>query len=238
VIWSQNHSDGFHRFGFKITRTVFTGLASKPVAMVCEWFGLKTTRTVFTGLASKPVATVCEWFGLKTTRTVFTGLASKPVSTVSSGLASKPLATVFSGLVSEPVTTVFAGLISNPVATVYGGLVSKPTATVFSSSFSKLVVAVSPGLASKPAVGFLVEPQKQGGGGFSDLGIKTGSFNLVIWVSKSPRRFLSLGLKTMWGFGLSVAPQNRRREDGADTHRDLAACFVWKQVWLGVPSLA
>jgi hypothetical protein len=26
--------------------------------MVCEWFDLKTTRTVFAGLASKPVATV------------------------------------------------------------------------------------------------------------------------------------------------------------------------------------
>jgi hypothetical protein len=23
-----------------------------------------------------------------------------------------------------------------------------------------------------------------------------------------------------------------------DTHRDLAACFTWKQVWLGFPSLA
>jgi hypothetical protein len=61
---------------------------------------------------------------------------------------------------------------------------------------SKLVVTVSPGLASKPAVGFLVEPQNQGGGGFPGLGLKTGSSGLVIWVSKSPRRFLGLGLKT------------------------------------------
>jgi hypothetical protein len=29
-------------------------------------------------------------------------------------------------------------------------------------------------------VGFLVEPQNQGGGGFPDLGLKTGSFGLVI----------------------------------------------------------
>jgi hypothetical protein len=29
--------------------------------MVCNWFGLKTTRTVFSGLASKPVARV-SWF--------------------------------------------------------------------------------------------------------------------------------------------------------------------------------
>jgi hypothetical protein len=42
------------------------------------------------------------------------------------------------------------------------------------------VVTVSPGLASKPAVGFLVEPQNQGGGRFPDLGLKTGSSGLVI----------------------------------------------------------
>jgi hypothetical protein len=69
-------------------------------------------------------------------------------------------------------------------------------ATVFSSLASKLVVTVSPGLASKPVVGFLVEPQNQGGRGFPGLGIKTGSSGLVIWVSKSPRRFPGLGLKT------------------------------------------
>jgi hypothetical protein len=67
---------------------------------------------------------------------------------------------------------------------------------VFSSLTSKLVATVSPGLALKPAVGFLVEPRNQGGGGFSGLGLKTGSSGLVIWTSKSPRRFLGLGLKT------------------------------------------
>jgi hypothetical protein len=45
---------------------------------------------------------------------------------------------------------------------------------------SKLVATVSSGLASKPVVGFLVEPQKQGGGGFFSLGLKTGSSDLVI----------------------------------------------------------
>jgi hypothetical protein len=45
-------------------------------------------------------------------------------------------------------------------------------------------------------VGFLVEPQNQGGGGFPGLGLKTGSSGLVIWSKKSPRRFLGLGLKT------------------------------------------
>jgi hypothetical protein len=51
---------------------------------------------------------------------------------------------------------------------------------------SKLVAMISPGLTSKSAVGFFVEPQNQGGGGFSGLGLKTGSFGLVFWSSKSP----------------------------------------------------
>jgi hypothetical protein len=63
--------------------------------------------------------------------------------------------------------TVFIGLASKPAATVFAGLTSKPVAMVFYSLASKLVVTVSPGLASKLAVGFLVEPQNQGGGGFS-----------------------------------------------------------------------
>jgi hypothetical protein len=73
---------------------------------------------------------------------------------------------------------------------------------------SKQVATVSLGLASKPVVGFLVEPQNQGGGGFSGLGLKTSSYG-----------FSDLGLKitaaVSWfepqnqvGFGLSVAPQN------------------------------
>jgi hypothetical protein len=78
------------------------------------------------------------------------------------------------------------------------GLASKPTATIFISVASKLVATVFPGLASKPVVGFLVEPQNQGGSGFPDLGLKIGSSGLVIWASKSSRRFLGLGLKTKW----------------------------------------
>jgi hypothetical protein len=41
---------------------------------------------------------------------------------------------------------------------------------------SKLVAMVSPGLASKPAVGFLLKPQNQGGGGFPGLSLKIGSY--------------------------------------------------------------
>jgi hypothetical protein len=118
------------------------------------------------------MATVCEWFGLKTTRMVFVGLASKPVATVSSSLASKPAATVFSGLASRPVVTVFSSLAS------------------------KLVVTVSPGLASKPAASFLVEPQNQGGVGFSGLSLKITA--TVSWFGPQNQAY----------FGLSVAPQN------------------------------
>jgi hypothetical protein len=45
--------------------------------------------------------------------------------------------------------------------------------------------------------GFLVEPQNQGRG-FTGLGLKTGSYDLMILDSKSPRQFLSMSLKTMW----------------------------------------
>jgi hypothetical protein len=85
------------------------------------------------------------------------------------------------------VVTVFAGLASKPVATISSGLASKPAATVFTSLASKLVATVFSGLVSKQVVGFLVEPQNQGGGGFSGLGLKIGNSGLVIWASKSPR---------------------------------------------------
>jgi hypothetical protein len=71
-------------------------------------------------------------------------------------------------------------LASKPAATVSDGLTSKPTATVFSSLASKLVATVSPGLASEPTIGFLVEPQNQGGGGFSGLDLKIDSSGLLI----------------------------------------------------------
>jgi hypothetical protein len=114
----------------------------------------------------------------------------------------------------------------------------KTTLTVFSSLVSKLVATVSPSLPSKPAVGFLVEPQNQGGGGFPGLGLKTGSSGLMIWASKSPRRFFVFGLKTKQ----ILVCQLRHKTNGGrlawDTCRDLAACLTWKQVWLGFPSLA
>jgi hypothetical protein len=55
-----------------------------------------------------------------------------------------------------------------------------------SSRWFCTVVTISPGLTSKPMVGFLVKPQNQVGEGFSGLALKTGSYDLVIWISKSP----------------------------------------------------
>jgi hypothetical protein len=110
-------------------------------------------------------------------------------------------------------------------------------ATVFSSLASKLVATVSPGLALKPAAGFLVEPQNQGGGGFSGLGLKTSSSGLVIWVLKSPLLFISLGLKINQTSVCRLRYKTDVGRSARDTRRDLAACLAWKQVWLGFPSL-
>jgi hypothetical protein len=60
------------------------------------------------------------------------------------------------------------------------GLASKPLERFLADLASKLVSMVSLSFASKPAVGFLVEPQNQGGGGFPSLGLKIGSSGLVI----------------------------------------------------------
>jgi hypothetical protein len=103
---------------------------------------------------------------------------------------------------------------------------------------SKLVAMISLDLASKLVVGFLVEPQNQGGGGFPGLGPKTDSFGLVIWVSKSPRLFLNLGLKIKWA---SICRLHHKTDEGRsmqNTRRDLAACLARKYVWLGFTDLA
>jgi hypothetical protein len=68
--------------------------------------------------------------------------------------------------------------------------------------------------------------------------LKTDSSGLVIWASKSPQRFLGLGLKIMWA---SICRLHHKTDGGRpaqDSHNDLAACFICKQVWVGFPSLA
>jgi hypothetical protein len=85
-------------------------------------------------------------------------------------------------------------------------LTSKPDATVFASLASKLMAAVFPGLASKLVVGFLVEPQNQGGGGFPGLGLKTGSSDLVIWHQNHSDDFLIWASKPnmLWFVGCAT----------------------------------
>jgi hypothetical protein len=56
----------------------------------------------------------------------------------------------------------------------------KTTQIVFLSLASKLVATASLGLASKPVVGFLVEPQNQGGGGFPSLGLKASYWRAML----------------------------------------------------------
>jgi hypothetical protein len=99
-------------------------------------------------------------------------------------------------------------------------------AIVFSSLASKLVATVSAGLTSKSVVGFLVEPQNQGGGGFSGLGLKTGSSGLVIWASKSPRRFLGLGRKIKQVLVCRLRNKTDGGRSARDTRRDLAVYFA------------
>ena len=78
------------------------------------------------------------------------------------------------------------------------------------------------------SAGFLVEPQNQG----------RRFPGLVIWASKSPRRFLGLGLKTKQASVCRLRHKTDGGRTARDTRRDLAACFGAKQVWLGFPSLA
>jgi hypothetical protein len=74
---------------------------------------------------------------------------------------------------------------------------------------------------------------------FPGLGLKTGSYSLVIWASKSPRWFLSLGLKTKWATVCRSRHKiNEKMKVVRGTRQDLAACFTWKQIGLGFPSLA
>jgi hypothetical protein len=80
VVWPQNHSDGFRRFGLKTSGDGFSSVwASKPMVTVSSGLTSKPAVTVFSSLASTPVAMV------------FSSLASKLVVTISPGLTSKPV---------------------------------------------------------------------------------------------------------------------------------------------------
>jgi hypothetical protein len=133
----------------------------------------------------------------------------------------------------------FLDLTIQPWSTVSSDLTSKYVATVSPGLASKLMATVSLGFTSKSvATVHMVWPQNHSLG-FPSLGFKTGSCGLVIWPTKSPQQFLSLGLKTKW----VMVCRLRHKTDGRmkivhGTRRDLAALFTWKQVRLGVFSLA
>jgi hypothetical protein len=110
--------------------------------------------------------------------------------------------------------------------TVFSSLVSKLVATVFSVLASKPVEMVSPGLPSKSVARVSQFGPQNRQLWFVDLCLKITT--TVSWFEPQNQA----------GFGLSVASQNRREDAAAwDTPRDLAACFAWKQVGLGFPSL-
>ena len=63
---------------------------------------------------------------------------------------------------------------------------------------------------------------KTGGVGFPGLVLKTGSYGLVIWASKSPRRFLGLSLKTKW----ATVNRLRHKTDGR-----MFRCGACVEIW-------
>jgi hypothetical protein len=131
----------------------------------------------------------------------------KTTRTVFAGLASKPVVTVSSGLTSKPATMDSAGLGSKPAAIVSDGLASKPAATVSSGLASKPAAMVSGGLTSKPVV----------------MVSQFGPQNRRL-------RFGDLGLKTKQTSVYRLRHKTDRERSVRDTRRDLAACFMWKQV--------
>jgi hypothetical protein len=56
--------------------------------------------------------------------------------------------------------------------------------------------------------------------------------------AKSQWRFYGLGLKIKQASVCRLRHKTDRGKTTRDTHRDLSACFAWKQVMLGFPSMA
>jgi hypothetical protein len=91
---------------------------------------------------------------------------------------------------------------------------TQTTGTVWQLFGLKIIGTIFSNLFS---VGFLVQPQNQGGGEFFGSGLKTDGYGLVIWSSKLSRWFLNLGLKI----------------------KQASVCWcTWKEVWLGFSSLS
>jgi hypothetical protein len=139
--------------------------------------------------------------------------------------ASKPMTTVCEWFGLKTTRTVYASLASKPVAMVSSGLASKPDATVSSGLASKPAVTVSGGLTSKPAVTVSRFGPQNWRLRFGDLCLKITV--TVSWFGPQDKRVSICRL--------------RHKTDGErlvrDMRRDLAACFVWKQVGLEFPNL-
>jgi hypothetical protein len=75
------------------------------------------------------------------------------------------------------------------------------------------VAAVSPGLASKLVVGFLVEPQNQGGGGFPGLASKPAALVWWFWPQNHRDGFLVWASKPsgLWFVGCAIKPMKGGR---------------------------
>jgi hypothetical protein len=83
-------------------------------------------------------------------------------------------------------------------------------------------------------VRFLIESQNQDRR-FPGLDLKTSSSSLVIWASKW---WLGLGLKTIRASICRLRHKIDGGRSARNKRRDLMACFAWKQVALGFPTLA
>jgi hypothetical protein len=72
---------------------------------------------------------------------------------------------------------------------------------------------------------FLFEPQNQVRR-FPGLDLKIDRSSLVIWASKSSRRFLGFGLKTKRASVYRLCHKTNGGRSARDTYRDLAVCFA------------
>jgi hypothetical protein len=79
VVWSQNHSDGFYRFGLK---TCCDGFCRFGLKTCCDGLALKPAATVSDSLASKPAVTVFQ-FGRQNRQLWFDDLGLKITAAVS-----------------------------------------------------------------------------------------------------------------------------------------------------------
>jgi hypothetical protein len=81
-------------------------------------------------------------------------------------------------LIAKPWWTVYQWFDLRTTGMVCQWFGLKTTGMVYPGLTLKSVATISPGLGSKRMVGFLVEPQNQGGGGFSSLCFKTAA---TVW---------------------------------------------------------